>query len=235
MLNNLIKILELSESLSPRLRYDFNNPTHRYAVSFWGTLIEHASSIVILLKQNSPWGVESILRTMVEAFFDLINLEHVENYYMRLEFNSLRQAERLNKERQNKDNPFVIPISEQEPSVDFTERLNKYIELGISEITIKEKFGLTESGQNIYQTVYWALCQETHNNMSALVRRHFLLNKDNKPIGLKFFNKDNDAKYLIDSVAGILANSMKTISEILKIDLNKEIADADEILKTIRA
>ncbi len=235
MLNKLITILELSKSTRNKLGYKLNDPTQRYAVAFWGTLQEHANSIIILIKNDSMWGIESILRTMIEAHFDLLNLGFVTDYHKRLEMNSFYQAAKLEKERHNIQNPYVPTITEEQPEQDFESLKEQLEKEGVNgETKIFEKLKLANA-ENVYKSVYWSLCQESHNNLVALIKRHYMIDKNGQINGIEFFRKKNNQETIIDTVAGMLTTSMEVIGKILNINLADEIQKATNELEEIRA
>ncbi len=231
MLNKLKTLFELPRFTIPKLVCNPKNPTHRYGVAIYATLIEYARSSIVLFEQNSPWGVESILRSMLEAYFDLVNLHNAPDYYKRLEVNSSLQAGRLEKEIINASNPYVPEVTQEIPKIDFQSLIQAN---GMGETKIYEKMKLANS-EDVYRSIYWLLCQESHNNLFVLVERHFETDAEGNVTGIKIFKLRDDQRAIIDAVAGMLTNSMELIGDILAVDLKEEAAEAKKILEEMRA
>jgi len=236
MINKVKNILEISKSTMPKLGFKFSDQTQTYAVALWGTIMEYAASLLKLIDEKSTWGIESLLRTMVEAYFDLINLSHIVNYDKRMEMNYYIEANKLEKERHQNPKNEYLSIIDDHSAMDFESQIQKLKEIGIQgKTSIFEKMKLANS-ENIYRSVYWILSQQGHNNLIALVDRHIITDQNGQPSGIEFFRpkKEQNIIVILDSTAGMLTASMKALESILEIDLKNQIEKAQAILKEIR-
>ena len=228
MLSEVNKILDISKSTIPKLKFN-NQQTEIYAVALWGTLIEYSSSTIKLIESGSIWGVDSILRTMLEAHMDLINLSHIEDYHKRLELNSYIEAQRLEDEI-CQDSCFIDKRN------DFTQIIKEYKANGVRELRFKEKLALA-SEENVHKIAYRVLCQQSHNNIQALVARHYKTDENNQLTGIEYFRPKtkDDIDTIIDTTAGMLTTGLKLIQAILDLDLNVEVEAAEKELVGLRS
>ena len=133
-----------------------------------------AEAIVTLCKSDHFVAVSPVLRAMLEAQVDILNLIKVPGYYYQL------RRDYLNRLIKIINNPLPGDASMQIAkhrgiSVDIwlsklTEEQSKLEEMGYKTLKINEKFDLAGMKHD-YLGIYAQLCSETHNRVDAVSRR----------------------------------------------------------------
>jgi hypothetical protein len=221
VLEELTRILVISKSMTPKITHT-DEPSQLCAVALWGTLIEHAMSVIKLIEVNSTWGIDCILRNMLEAHMDLINLGKVEDYFARLQLTSFIEGRKLEEE-------FDEDTSESDSYIKDLEGK------GYKKLTLNEKLKLA-SDERVARVAYRVLSMNVHNNMQALISRHFIKDKDGNFERIEYFRPKTDIELdrIIDTTAGMLTTGIEIIAAILEIDLIEEISAAKSELDKLR-
>ena len=62
------------QPFSERIIFDKTHPLHRNAIALYGSIIELTGSIIVLLDRRMATGAPILLRAILEAYVDLVNL-----------------------------------------------------------------------------------------------------------------------------------------------------------------
>jgi hypothetical protein len=226
------------EALNNAHELHFNNqhPQQLYAICLYGTILETIISCLTLAKEQQLMTIPILLRNLSEAHVDLVNLINDEFYYDMMRATFLKEEIRLLKNRlANESNPFLLDVSDApaEELEERKERLKQLIKEGKEPITALDKFTLAGL-ENVYQSVYWVLCNHSHNNISALGSRH--IEKRDDDYGVVLF-KDrglgNPQPYF-DTISAILIQSSMQIHKLLESSVEEDIQKLWEEFEVLR-
>ncbi len=174
MLEFLKELLQATVAFLPNVTFDKGRATHRTLIALYATIIELADSAVVLLENDRWTGVNHLLRSAFEAHVDLINLANEETYIDQMMASFHKEWIKFTQEGLKGENPFLLFKENPEALEQLAYHKN---ELAIIEargpiLKIFERF--QRAGMfNEYRSMYHSLCQETHNNVRALLDRHF--------------------------------------------------------------
>ncbi|MGL4989642.1 MAG: DUF5677 domain-containing protein [Sarcina sp.] len=222
---NIIKKIQSNE-----IKYSSDDIKGVMALGYFSKIIESGEAIIILLEKNNlQSAIMPILRNMLEAIIDLDNIANIEGYTDYLQYLNVTNKLFLGKKE-------YFKILSCKSNFDYTEtklklenleyKLKKHLKeqygnkyfnkKNVVETSIKFKFKISES-MDTYDTLYWILCNDTHNNMSS-IEEHYIEKVDENLI-VKPFNemsKDNK-KNISETVESILKDSFDRIEKILKL------------------
>ena len=191
------------------LTFNKSSEVHRTLVSLYATIIELTNSTLLLRQNGAFTGVDILLRSALEAHVDLINLANNDVYLKAMNASYDKEWLKLMKEAATGENEFLASLK-NDPE------LGKQIELHQAALDefqktskiphIAEKFS-SAGMQKEYQSVYNSLCTDSHNNIRALVHRHFRIS--NGKIDLTIFQEPSktDLAASLDSFIAILNKS----------------------------
>ncbi len=219
-----------------KMKFDDNDSQQLFSISLLCTIFEFTDTCYQLIKNNRYSSIPILLRNLLEANIDLINLVNCEDYSQNMAASYLNGRNKFLKEAvENTDNEYLKGLSGKDDiQIKYNNSLAEQKELknnGHKALLIKEKFMLAKS-LDLYNSVYNELCQETHNNISALEGRHYD-RKIKKITIFKMPEEDEMLRYL-DSLNGIIVTSCEKITEIISIKDKKELIDAVDELKNLR-
>lgn len=152
-----------------QIKFNKENPQELYLMCFYARILDLSFSINTLLKSDDCTGLPILLRSQMEAFVDFINLRKDEDFLYKIAASFVDQKSRLNKN------------SEKNLGWSNKESLNeKQIQdalQGHKPQAIWKRFkqiGLDKT----YATVYFILCNYSHNNLAMIEHKH--LDKKNE-------------------------------------------------------
>lgn len=225
--------------IAREVRFDKENPQHLSVICLYASILEVAGSINVLVEEKHTTSVPILLRTLLEAFASLrcccIDPEH----FKVMGAGFLVQKRRLLKSAlENPDNPYLKPLaraSDLEKDIAEIERQTAELEeKGTKAINIYQEF---KKGDLLaeYHSLYWILCMQAHNNVSALEDRH--LEKDGETYEVTMYKEENPADTVrnVDSMCGLLMDASARVHGILETGLDSRVADVAKGLMEIRA
>jgi hypothetical protein len=209
-------------SVSKTLSFDRNDSQQLCAVSLHGTLLELSHGAVELLKIRHATCTPILLRTMLEAYVDLSNLVNDPDYVKRMGAAWYKQQLRLAKAalecRGDNDNPYLTDLAGNEDLEKAIGKIESELTRlrceGQGKLTIKERF--TQAGeQHRYVSVYAHLCTASHNNLNVLEDRHIEGTANGHQVVYFRPIKACEAQMHIDTMAGLIANSLAFVNQLL--------------------
>ena len=215
-----ISISECTE-LARVLKFDKTHKWHVNLISLYGSMLELANSICVLVQGDSPIGVPIILRSMIEAFMDFSNLAATRTYGYHMDAANVKEWIKIFEEAKRGENPYLADISNlpniDEILSDHKTQLDELKEKGYSPLSIFQKFDTSNQSKE-YRSIYNFLCCDSHNNIRSLISRHADIADDKSDYQLQFFAPvDLDTIFhYIDSCIGILINSTVLIHKALE-------------------
>jgi hypothetical protein len=174
-LGELVAFLELSIRCAVKvcagLRYDFGNPTDRFAVLLLYTTLDYGRAVVALAKAGTFSGIPVIARSALEAYADIANLCDYPDYWKHLLVVDASKWKQLLERASRGDNPALKALSEDALLPvglrHYSEELEHLSAEGVRPLKIWQRFeraGLKHE----YESAYAMLSDETHSNVSGL-------------------------------------------------------------------
>ena len=172
-----------------RMSFTQGDPQHLVIAGLYATIIQSVSECTTLMQQPTIM-LPGMLRSLLEATADYYAVIESDDYRQRMlatfEYQKQLYYEGMIK---NKANPMHQDMAMQlDPAVELAATnatLKEYEDAGFYPLRIWERFkaaGLSD----IYQSFYWNLCLEGHNNVAIIQQRHIEVHgKDIAVIPLK--------------------------------------------------
>lgn len=202
------------------LRCDTTHKWHVNLVSLYGSILELSHSIQVLADGDSPVGIPILLRSMLEAFVDIRNLEADRTYGYHMDAAYLEQWIKVLEEAEKGDNPYLKGMSEFEKFddilSDYRTQLEELKKKGFSALSHFKKFEKSNQVKE-YRSIYNFLCCDAHNNMRSLVSRHVYLAGDQPESQIQFFapfNLDSSIQHIALCI-GVLIDGTEIIHKAL--------------------
>lgn len=153
-----------------RIVFNQGNPNHRLIMALYATILEYVDSAIFLMDAGKSAGVQGIQRSCLEAYIDLQNLANDATYADQMEAHYHEQWRLVCKDAVGGTNLFLQTLK-AEATVRMQEHIGALAKLP-NPMSVKQRFDLSGLG-DLYYSVYNGLCAETHNNLRALIDRHF--------------------------------------------------------------
>ena len=211
------KIFEEIKNSLPDIDININDIDNIVISSLYGTIIENASSCFILFEKNHFTSIPILLRNMLEAYVDLKNIKLDNNYSYSMNLSFLIQKKKLLTniiKNSNKTDHHSKKIIEFKNALSATEKhIESLIKDGHKIYKIDKRFDKAKI-LDLYETLYNILCQESHNNISMLEKRHVIKTGEEIDKVVYFRNISIDEKYqLIHFITWLLMLSFREIQE----------------------
>lgn len=168
--------------MSRKLLFDKTHPQHRHVMALYGSILEFSSSIILLTKDGPKTALPIILRSLLEAYVDMLNLCDDPKYGYALEVSAEKSWLKFLREAVVGQNPYLEKVSATSNLQDniklHEQRLAAMKGKGGKVLIIEDKFkraGLMHE----YTTIYAELCSHSHNTLQALRGRHIEENDNN--------------------------------------------------------
>ncbi|MER9729880.1 DUF5677 domain-containing protein [Mesorhizobium sp. M0217] len=167
----LPELFAATMDMLPQVVFNKGQKVHRTLIALYSTVIEQVDSAMILQAKGRSASLDIILRSCLEAYVDLVNLASDDGYMHQMEMSYHHEWVRLAKGA-DPDNPYLASvIADAESNAFHTSELARLAAIAPLMNTF-ERFKRAGM-ENEYRSVYNQLCSETHNNLRALIRRHF--------------------------------------------------------------
>ncbi len=230
LIKNLKEIVDLAtKSISSQESVD-SNASDLYIASFCSSIIQYTDAIVSLIETDNLIAIPPILRSILEAYVELLNLCKHENYPDVLTSNHLKlKIKKLQLTFEEPDNPFLQYTIEKYG--DIRSKINEYRKLkstvdqrisnfDIDITQIKNRFELAGI-KDAYAGIYGQLCEDTHNEILRVESRHLIEKENSVEFSvLTNWTLEEIAHHVLTAV-DILESSLKNTFEYLDF-VNKE-------------
>lgn len=230
--NTINKVIEKAGYLG----FDTGSPQQLYSICLYGRILEIARSCLALGKAEQLVAIPILLRSVSEAYADLINLICDDSYYQSMSAIFYKEEIRLLKNIiKDRTNPTLMSISD-DPDEELGKSEKELEKLKANDqgpIDISTKF--KKAGLNdMYQLVYWRLCQHSHNNIRALINQYIQKKGEAyEVIFLKDQGLTNPLPY-VDSLTAILIDSSLRIHRLLQTSAENDIQRLQTELEDLR-
>ena len=215
-LNRLRDLLSEALDESGRVHFSATNSQHMVAVALNGTILEYGAGIIELLQAGNTTAAFVILRSALEAHADIAATAHCADHpdHMLLEFLVENRRALKNALAAGNTNPYLQSLRDHPRAAEDLQELEDHIASlkaqGVGELRVREHF--TRGDQlDMYEGPYALLCRHSHNNIGILERRH--VQRTDTSVQAYYFQEptDEDVQTIIDTLAGIAANSIATL------------------------
>lgn len=174
------------------IHFDTSDFRSTAIIALHASIIELTSSAITLLKSGRTVGVNIIVRSMLDAYVDLINLITDPEYLDRMRANY--HAEWLKPLRAGlaSDDPHLTAFKDESFHDAIAHHQAEDAALrarGIRPIKARERFDKAGMGST-YPTVYNSLSADSHNNIRALIARHIRI--DNGEVEVVIFRSTDE-------------------------------------------
>jgi hypothetical protein len=192
----LKKAIDDCMSDMPSAPLDTADTQQLIASCIFATILQTATECCDLMeKSTSVTCVGGMIRGALESYADLCALINDQNYALRMTATFFKERKRLAKNmRASKGgNPhhesLAKRVDAEKEFAEMTKRLADMRGMGIKPLRNDERFATAGLAQ-VYESLYWSLSIDAHNNISALQDRHFgekdgrlqvMVFKDNRP------------------------------------------------------
>lgn len=219
----LIPLLQVvahdSVSDATQFKFDKQNPRQLTVTCVYSSIIELSHGQLALIEKDQTTAIPVILRSIFEAYADLCGLLEDPEYHKNMYSSFINEKLRfLRNAKASQSNPFLLGVAQ---GLDIAAEISS-IEMemaalkkdGHPPLKNHERFNSGKL-EHEYQSIYWLLCMESHNNMSALDDRH--IEKDGKDYHVALFREPdhNDLIRNIDALTAVLIDSGARIHEFL--------------------
>lgn len=243
-MDNLIEktnaVLGAVHENTPNLRFSKDNRQHVYAVCLHGSVLEMASAAITLLKEKQSSAVPVILRNLLEAYVDLVNITKSPDYLKHVFAAYYHEQKRILKVAidRGETNPYLEALANSdnlEVAYNLVAAdLDALKDEGYDRLGVKERFDQADLMQ-LYESMYAYLCLHSHNNLTILERRHLMREGDDFRVAyFQPWGRDDVLRY-VDTVGGLLVRSLKHIRELLGIEPDDKLSAAENALEDLRS
>ena len=219
-------------------KFDKDHPQHLSAICVYCTLIELARSELTLLENGDVTAMPVVLRSIFEAYADLRAIIEDPGYYKNMYATFLDEKLRfLRNVERSEANPFLVPVAARLDIKSETVRLQeerKELEDASREpLSAVARFRAAKL-EHEYESMYWLLCLEGHNNLSALDDRH--IEKAGDQFGVVMFKAADadDLVRLLDALAAFVTDGASRVHRFLGTGLDPKYRSIQERLADIR-
>ena len=223
MLDFLMDMRDEVVRVLPKVRYNRRISSDLLLMALYATIIEQIDSIIVLRQRKMSAGVDVILRAALEAYVDLRNLAADPGYRDMMMGEFHRQWIKLAEAGVKGGNPYLASFGGNEAAAKRLAHHKAEAAKLPSTLSVFDRFqlaGLTDE----YRSIYNSLCNESHNNVRALINRHFRTGEDGED-HLSIF-EDTDSNTLSASLDGcntILLGSTAIIHHHFKSECEDEV------------
>ncbi|ANV25573.1 MULTISPECIES: DUF5677 domain-containing protein [Rhizobium/Agrobacterium group] len=231
----LIDLYHVTIRHLPELRFDKNNEVHRTLISLYSTIIELTNAALHIRQAGGYTGMDILLRSVLEAHVDLINLANDGGYLRVMVAAYHKEWIKLADDGVKGENPFLAYFKD---SPEALEKLQHH-RAQLAELkksghipTNLEKFQWAGM-EHEYRSIYNSLCNESHNNLRALTSRHFRENEDGS-LDLVIFDTPTreDLAATLDTFIATLNTSNRIMHHYFK--SKPEVADELDHFRRVR-
>lgn len=233
------ELIDAAISDAAAFRFDKTHPQQLASVCVYCTLLELARSTPTLLANEDVTAIPVVLRSIFEAYADLRATLGDPEYYKRMYSTLLEERLRfLRNVERSRSNPFLVSIAGQldiaAEQASLQQELSDYKNGGHSPLTTAARFKAANL-EHEYESMYWLLCLEGHNNMSALDDRHIGKSGDDFEVLMFKEPQPDDMVRLLDSLAAVVIDSTARMHKFLKTGVEGKYQSFSTRLTKIRA
>lgn len=170
----LDELLQSSMKEITQIRFDKADPQQLFSIILYARIIELSYAIAKLVEAGMSAAIPVILRTLFEAFANLLvlstNAGHIKSMYASAANQKLRL---LHSKSRSPENPFLagLQFDVEQEITGVTEELTDLKAQGYAPLQLAELFERAEL-RHEYPSMYWQMSLHAHNNPVALLAHH---------------------------------------------------------------
>jgi len=216
------------QPLSVKITFDKANPRHRNAMALYGSIIELTGSIIILLDRGMASGVPILLRAILEAFVDLVNLTRTAQYGYYLEVSYIKEWLKILDEAKLGKNEYLASITAlltlDETIAKWRKEKAKLEAKGFHALKIEQKFKQADMEKE-YRSIYNILCSDSHNNLRSLIDRH--IQREETDFEIVFYKAytSEDSAHFVGTNAELLLRATQVVHDFFDSSAKGEIPE----------
>jgi Family of unknown function (DUF5677) len=228
-------------SSTRELRFHNRSRQHILAVALHGTVLELAASIIVVLKRRFGSGAWVLLRSLLEAYVDLANIAEDPAYdeFMHAAYLDQQRRTLITAHNQGSAHPFLGALGNGNTAAAahlarVQTELRRLKDKGVVPLQVRERF--KRAGKlDWYEGPYAILTQQSHNNLGPLQERHVEVSREG--FNVYYFRDvpDDHARMIIDTTAGVLANSLALIISLVDSDGAQKLEAVTKKLEELRS
>jgi hypothetical protein len=201
------EVLDDSVRDMSHMLFDKEDAQHSCLATIYATIIQSARDCMIVLSQPSVTAVGGMLRSIVESYADLCATINDKDYVKRLIATFYQEKLRLMRNmRRAPTNAFHEDLAKHfDTDAEQVKVSAELAALGVEPLKIHERFA-AGGLQEIYESLYWQLCLQGHNNVSALQGRHIRGTSDEYQIVLFQNNRPSELAMYFDVLSAVLTD-----------------------------
>jgi hypothetical protein len=221
-----------------QIKFDKNYTQQLTVVCIYCTIIELAHGEQALFNEEQTTGLPVLLRSIFEAYADLRALIDDPDYDKRMYATFLHEKIRfLNYVLRTPANPFFTGV---QAGMNVEEEIKK-LEAEVTQFKSRGKGPLRNSDrfdstklENERQSIYWLLCLEGHNNMSALDDRH--IEKNGNEFNIALFKEAEPAALIriLDALLAVVIDSSIRVHNFFKTQATKQFENHKQMFNEYR-
>ena len=173
------------------------SPTQTYAMCVYATILELASDIQFLIERRARIGVPVLLRSLLEAYVELLNIIKTPGY---LEYRHSEYAKGKKTFIENalkSDNPHFAQLTKNRTECEKRiKELDQVITPGFKKRTIHKRFK-DVCLEDDYKSIYFRLSLDAHHDLQAIDSGH-LKQGDDKGSYVITFSQECSKRNLLD-------------------------------------
>lgn len=222
MINIMLEILKEIHACiftsTQEIKFKKNDFQQTIIMALYGSIIESADSCIHLYTHSKYIAIPVIARNMFEALMDLKNLIDDPNYTKNMLASYYEQTSKIcnpkyfKKSKTNTININDIKVFQKDTS----EKLKLLQKDNFRPLNVFDKFYKADL-DSVY-TLYRHLCQDSHNNLSALENRHII--KDDGILKVIYYKNrtDSDKLMLLHYIYGVLRVAFQHVQLYFKLE-----------------
>jgi hypothetical protein len=167
------------------LKFDGRHAHHLAAVAIYATILQSVGECATIARDPTTITIGTVVRSVLESYADLCAVISDVGYIERLLATLINEKRRLLASMiRSPDNPFHEDLAMSiDAAADLPERqaeLKALADRGIVPLRVEDRFHAAgKQVEDLYGSLYWQLCLQGHNNISAIENRHVRLVAEN--------------------------------------------------------
>lgn len=221
ILPRLRSVLDETHGIVKGLHFDPSKQQHLLAGALLGRILEEGEGIYAMLERKDSACGFILLRSLLEAYVDLINVSNDPAYaeFMNAAFLDQQRILLETALEKGSQSPFLASLpgnTDAAVQLDWVRSTLKQLkDRQVKPLSVRKRF--KRAGQiAYYEGPYAHLCWHSHNNVNVLESRH--LGFTDAGVEIRAFTPidDDDAQLISDTTAGISANCVASVKELLE-------------------
>lgn len=218
------------------LSFDKKHKLHLHVILLYCSIVELTKSLIVLLDNALGAGVPILVRSLMEAYIDLVNLIKNPKYGYGLEIKYCSEWLKVLEDAKRERNPFLKDISNLEnleKTITEVSERQKQLEKEYKAPRVIDRFE-SAGMKDEYRSIYNFLCCHSHNDFRSLIDRHVEIKGDDASVVLF---KTQDSQEMLEYViltCELLIFATEKVHEFFKSDVMPKVGELRKSLDEFR-